>query len=137
MGKKDSLSPLIKKLDDVFSKFIRLRDSDKSGYCRCISCGELVYWKYIQNGHFIPRMHMNTRFDEYNCNAQCNSCNCHHHGNEAGYREGLIRKYGGTVLDILSQRKNKTKKWDRFDIIELLDRYKGEVKSLIKEKQLN
>lgn len=61
-------------LDRAFSKFIRLRDSDDNGLCRCISCGKLHMWDDIDCGHFVNRRHMGTRFDEKNCNAQCRSC---------------------------------------------------------------
>lgn len=127
---------LIEELDNIFSKYIRLRDSDKSGYCRCISCGKLVFWKYIQNGHFVNRKHMSTRFDEYNCNAQCLSCNCFDEGNNLGYSAGLVRKYGKSVLDILLIRKNQMKKWSDFEIKKLINHYKKEVDKLLKEKLL-
>ena len=32
-----------KKLDEVFSQYIRLKYSDKRGYCRCISCGRIHF----------------------------------------------------------------------------------------------
>lgn len=60
--------------DEWMSKFIRLRDADASGYGRCISCGKLVHWSEADNGHFINRGHLNTRYDEQNCNLQCRSC---------------------------------------------------------------
>lgn len=61
-------------LDRWFSLYIRLRDSDANGYSRCISCGKPVYWKEADCGHFINRRHMNTRYDERNCNLQCRNC---------------------------------------------------------------
>lgn len=62
-----SKSKLRDKLDAVFSKYIRLKYSDDKGYCRCISCGKVFPWKEIQNGHYMSRRYMSTRFSEDNC----------------------------------------------------------------------
>lgn len=69
------------KLDKEFSLFIRLRDAMPNGYFRCISCGQIKPFEQADNGHYINRQHMNTRFDEMNCNAQCRHCNRFMEGN--------------------------------------------------------
>ena len=69
-GKPD----LVKKLDKVFSLYIRLRDAMPSGYVRCISCGQIKPFADVDCGHFHSRTHMATRFDEENCNAECRYC---------------------------------------------------------------
>lgn len=85
----------IKDVDASFSAFIRYRDKDKP----CICCGlplgtqDAVGGGY-DAGHYIPRGHMATRWDEVNVNAQRKYCNRHKGGNYAGYREGLIARYG-------------------------------------------
>ena len=70
-----SKSKLRDKLDAVFSKYIRLKYSDDKGYCRCISCGKVFPWKEIQNGHYMSRRYMSTRFSEDNCRPQNRSSN--------------------------------------------------------------
>ena len=35
-----TISKLKKKLDKIFSEYIRLRDCDYKGNCKCISCGK-------------------------------------------------------------------------------------------------
>lgn len=72
--RKRSQKTLIRKLDEVFSRYIRLRDADEHGYIRCISCGRIHHFNETDCGHFINRSHMATRFDEQNCNGQCRSC---------------------------------------------------------------
>ena len=62
------------KLDKEFSLFIRLRDAMLNGYFKCISCGQIKPFEQADNGHYINRQHMSTRFDEMNCNAQCRHC---------------------------------------------------------------
>ena len=59
-----------KKLDEVFSKYIRLKYAMPNGMCQCISCGSFKHWKEIQNGHYMSRRYMSTRFDEDNCRPQ-------------------------------------------------------------------
>ena len=87
------------KLDRVFSMYIRLRDSREFDFkaFRCISCGRILPFEKADNGHYINRQHMSTRFDEMNCNAQCSHCNRFQEGNMQGYRNGLIRKYGQLI----------------------------------------
>lgn len=73
---KKSVSALVRKLDRVFSEYIRLRDSKPYGYkyFKCISCGMVKPYEQMDCGHFIGRTHMATRFDEKNCNGECKSC---------------------------------------------------------------
>ncbi len=35
-----TITKLKKKLDKIFSEYIRKRDSDYKGYCKCISCSK-------------------------------------------------------------------------------------------------
>ena len=130
-----SKSTLVKRLDDVFSKFIRLRDSNKDGMCQCISCGRVHYWKEIQNGHYMSRRYMSTRFDEMNCNAQCVACNIFNQGNIQMYRQNLIKKIGEKNVDYLEYKaKGTTKHYSVFELQELIKYYSILVKKLSDEK---
>lgn len=64
----------IKKLDRVFSEYIRLRDTMPNGMFRCISCGKIKPYSQADCGHYHSRTHMSIRFDEENCNAECKYC---------------------------------------------------------------
>lgn len=127
---------LKEKLDRVFSHFIRLRDSNKDGYCRCISCGAIVFWKEIQNGHYVNRGHMGTRFNEKNCNSQCIRCNMFDEGNNIGYTRGLINKYGIKVISELEVKKHSISKLTPVEYEILINHYSDEVKRLMTEKGL-
>jgi hypothetical protein len=122
------------KLDDVFSEFIRLRDSRDDGTFVCISCGRLLPYDQADCGHYINRKHMSTRFSEKNCNAQCHSCNRFDEGNIQGYRRGLIAKYGEPVVLMLEASKNQINKLSEFEYKAMIDHYRKEVKRLKKEK---
>lgn len=72
--RQPSLSTMVKKLDKVFSQYIRLRDAMPGGVFRCISCGRTLPIGRADCGHYFSRRHMSTRFDEDNCNAECSYC---------------------------------------------------------------
>ena len=74
MSKKSKIpvrSKLVKKLDIVFSKYVRLSNADKNGNCTCVTCNNTFYWKEIQAGHFMSRKHYSIRWDERNVKPQC------------------------------------------------------------------
>lgn len=124
------------KLDTVFSRFIRFRDADSNGIVRCISCFKFFHWKKTDNGHFVNRKHMSTRFSEKNCNAQCISCNRFDEGNNIGYAKGLIKKYGQGIIDELEVLKYQTSKFSEFDYKVMIQDYSKKVKEFQKEKCL-
>lgn len=135
-SKRLSVPTLKRKLDEIFSVYIRLRDSDQNGYCRCISCGKIEHWKDLDCGHFVNRSHMGTRYSEKNCNAQCRACNRFDEGNNIGYTRGLIRKYGIGVISFLEAQKHSFSKMTPFDYNVMIDHYKEEIKRLKLEKGL-
>lgn len=120
------------KLDRVFSMYIRLRDSKEFDFkaFRCISCGRMLPFEKADNGHYINRQHMSTRFDEMNCNAQCSYCNRFQEGNMQGYRNGLIRKYGEQKVLLLEMKKNTTRKFTDFEYEQLIKHYSALAKRM-------
>ena len=86
-AKKPTRSKLIKKLDVIFSQYIRLSRSDKNGFCTCITCGKKGHWKNggIQAGHFMSRKHYSTRWNEDNVHHQCVACNMFRSGEQYKY----------------------------------------------------
>ena len=132
-----SKSKLRDKLDAIFSKYIRLKYSDKNGYCRCISCGKVFFWKDIQNGHYMSRRYMSTRFSEDNCRPQCVACNIFNQGNIQMYRRALIKQIGEQRVDLIEIRaKQESKNWSLFEYQTMIDFYNKEVNKLLEEKNL-
>lgn len=119
----------IKKLDKVFSEYIRLRDS-MNGYFRCISCGQIKPYEQADCGHYYSRTRMSTRFDEDNCHAECRSCNRFKADHLIGYQKNLISKIGQTKFDLLAFKANQVKKWSDFELKALIDCYQDKVKQL-------
>ena len=75
-AKKPTRSKLIKKLDTVFSQYVRLSNADDRGYCTCVTCGKKGQMEDRRNnqaGHFISRANYSTRWDERNVKPQSRS----------------------------------------------------------------
>ena len=71
-----TVSKLKKELDKWFSLYIRLREATDEGLVQCFTCGKVNSYKVgMQNGHFMSRQFMATRYDEQNCQVQCVGCN--------------------------------------------------------------
>jgi hypothetical protein len=100
--RKPTRKQVIAKLDKIFSKYIRLRDSEL-GWGRCITCNELTQTSKGHCGHFITRGKMNLRWDERNAHLQCCGCNTYRSGEQAKYLIALEGRYGREVVDDLMQ----------------------------------
>lgn len=125
-----SLPKLKKELQEIFNKFIRLRDQ-KNGVFRCISCHKFKKVDQMNAGHFHPvGSNEAVRYDETNVNGQCINCNLHNHSNPLGYREGLIRKYGGKIIDLLEVKRHNKSKMGKFEHELLIKEYTQKVKDL-------
>jgi len=87
---------LQRKLDNLFSVYIRILHADLNGYVKCISCGKLLHFSKIDCGHFVNRNCKNEtlRFSPKNCFPQCRHCNFYYEGNPAGYALEIIEKFG-------------------------------------------
>ena len=129
-----SLKPLIKELDRVFSIYIRLRDTGEDGFGQCISCHSYLPYKKANAGHYISRNVYSIRWSEVNVNFQCVHCNFHLEGNNTGYREGILKKYGQKTLNELELARHKEAELSRFELTTLIKFYRSESKKLLKDK---
>jgi 5-methylcytosine-specific restriction endonuclease McrA len=84
---KTDRQKLINKLDESFSLWIRLRDSDDNGMVKCITCGTIAHFTEMDAGHFVTRDNMGTRWEEENVSGQCRHCNRFRSGEQ--YEHGL------------------------------------------------
>ena len=78
-----------KRIDPVFQKYVRLRDTNKDGYGKCCSCSKPIHYSESNSGHFQPRQYKNTRWHEENVNLQCISCNQWEAGAQYAYAKFL------------------------------------------------
>lgn len=100
-AKKPTRSKLIKKLDVVFSQYVRLSNADDRGFCTCVTCGKKGHWKTggIQAGHFISRKHYSVRWDLDNVKPQCVACNVYRAGEQYKYSLYLGEKLSKKLYD--------------------------------------
>ena len=126
MKKKLTRSKLVKKLDKIFSIYIRNRDADKNGTCTCITCDRKFYWKNIQAGHFMSRKHYSTRWDERNVYSQCSRCNVFNAGEQYKYSLFLGKE---TAEDLL-QKSRQIIRYTDADLEELILLYQDKIKLL-------
>lgn len=127
-------SQAVKRLDSWFSKYIRLRDADSSGYVRCITCGTRKLWKEVDAGHFQTRAKYSTRWDERNVNAQCKGCNMVNGGQQYVHGLAIDKKFGEGTADELVILSNKIIKLSTREILDLAEEYKNKFKELEQEK---
>lgn len=119
-------SKIKKKLDKVFSEYIRKRDSIND-IATCITCGYKEHWKNMDAGHFIPRQHMGTRWDERNVHAQCKRCNGFEGGQQYRYGQFLRLKYGDQIIDELEYKGRSITKFSDRDGEALIKLYQEKV----------
>lgn len=133
-ARKSKKVDLVKRLDMVFSAYIRLRDAMPGGMTRCISCGRLLPFEQMQCGHFFGRRSMGTRWDEDNCNSECAFDNCRNPSHLDGYRANLIAKIGEERFLRLESLHNQERKWSDDELRAAIAHYTAEVRRLSREK---
>ena len=127
-----NVKPLKKKLDTIFSRYIRLRDS-RSGMGTCITCGRMNHWKKMDCGHYMKRQYLATRFDEKNCNIQCKHCNAFEQGANEKYKVAIDKKWGQGTSEMLEIKKHNRCKMTEFEYKILIDLYTKKVEELLNE----
>ncbi len=125
---------LAKRLDMVFSAFVRLRDAMYGGQTVCISCGRVLPFEQMECGHFFSRRSLSTRWDELNCSSQCHDCNVNKIGNLRLYEVSLRQKIGNERFDRLAELHNQERKWSDAELEDMIRHYTAEARRLMKEK---
>ena len=127
-SKKPTRSKLIKKLDVVFSQWVRLSNADSKGNCTCVTCGKVGHWKTggIQAGHFMSRKHYSTRWNEDNVKPQCVGCNMFKAGEQYKYSLYL----GNNLSEELHLKSQQITKFTSVELEEMILYYSSLVKKL-------
>jgi len=122
MPRKISRKGLIKKLDKVFSVYIRTRNAKKN-LVQCVTCGVRKHWKEVDAGHFVSRRHYSTRWNSQNVHAQCKSCNGFHAGQNYLMGKYIDKTYGIGTADELITMSRQIKKFTDQDLKDLIKQY--------------
>lgn len=133
--KTKTRSQLVKELDAIFSRYIRLRDADKNGICSCITCWDKKPRKEMHNTHFISRSNYKYRRSVVNCWAGCYKCNVILHWNYIAYTLVMVGKYGEWIVREMQEDKELIK-ISTPEIREMIEKYKYEVELLMKVKKV-
>lgn len=116
------LLPGMKRLDGIFSQFIRIKAADEYGMAVCVTCGVRRRWNVLQAGHWITRDRWATRYDERNVHPQCENCN------SSRAKDGEMKIYitenlGADVPDDLRLAARKPSGLNRAVVRGLIDEY--------------
>lgn len=132
MAKRSKRKKLIDRLDAIFSQYIRLREAD-NGMVECFTCGKVEHWKGkgMQNGHFMSRKFLSTRWDEINCQVQCVGCNVYRYGEQYKFSLQLDSKYGEGTADSMHQKSREIYKVMDKELEDKIKYYEFLVKELI------
>ena len=126
----------VKKLDSVFSQYVRLSESDPEGYGECITCGVRLFWKEAQACHFFTRGRYPTRWDEDNVHYGCYRCNVLLKGNYINYTREMLDRYSREFVDQLEFKSLNGEKTSTPELKEIIAYYSTEVERLKTEKSL-
>ena len=129
-------SKLIKKLDKLFSIFIRTRDVDDTGHGECFTCHSRVFWKGADAGHFQSRGKYATRWNEDNVFLQCKRCNGFRGGEQFLFSKELDAKFGAGKADELVYLSNQPSRYSIGHLEEMINHYKIEGDKQLHEKGL-
>tara|TARA_R110000823_G_scaffold159858_2_gene291242 strand:- start:88 stop:477 length:390 start_codon:yes stop_codon:yes gene_type:complete len=127
--KKISRSKLIKKLDTVFSLYIRQRYSINE-ISKCFTCGKEDHYKKLQCGHFQSRKHYSTRWDEINCQVQCAGCNVFKYGEQFIFGKNLNLQFGEGTSEALYLKAKQIIKFSNNDLEDLITNYNSLITDL-------
>jgi hypothetical protein len=122
MANKVSRSTLVKKLDSVFSIYIRRRFA-VNDIAKCVTCGKEDNWKSLQCGHFMSRKHLSTRWNEDNCQVQCAGCNVFRYGEQ--YKFSLY--LGNNLSEELHILSKQIRKFTDVELQELIEHYTHQI----------
>jgi hypothetical protein len=133
--KAESIGVLTKKLDRIFSVYIRLSGTKEGGNCKCFTCDKVMHWREIQCGHFQSRRFYSTRFHVLNCKPQCYGCNIGLSGNQYIFGVNLDKLHGEGTANLMVRESRAVKKFTSQEMMELIGLYENLVGEL--RKKLN
>jgi hypothetical protein len=128
--KKESIKELVKKLDKVFSLFVRLIHADKDGMVTCYTSGKRLHFKEAHAGHFLSRKFYVTRWDEKNVKVQSYAENIHSKGNPIEFQRRLENEFGREVIAKLIDKKYSPYKLQRIELQMMIEDYTVKVNEL-------
>lgn len=123
-----SIQALKNDLDFVVSRYIRMLYADaKNGFVQCYTCPTIKHFSLMQNGHFIPRSNMATRWMVKNLKPQCPNCNEGKHGNLEVFSERLEQEEKG-IVEYLKELSRETCKFGVDELKQMLADFRAKLR---------
>lgn len=117
--------------DPVYSKYIRIKEADRNGYCTCVTCGTKRKWNdKMDAGHCITRARWATRYDDRNVHPQCSKCNRYEEGRKLEYVLYLQKRYCPDIVDDLIVKSRKTKTFTLNDLKKWVKEWRAEINKM-------
>jgi len=126
--KLPSIYSLKRKLWPIYSEYIRLKDADKEGNIKCVTCNKLypaIGSGNLHCGHFFSkRFYSCIMFEELNTHPVCNSCNRKQSSGESYmYYLHLVEKFGSKAIHNLYEQGCRKIPYTRDQLIEKIQYY--------------
>jgi hypothetical protein len=126
---------IIRKLDTVFSKWVRLSHADHAGYLNCYTCGVTKHWREVDAGHFRTRAAYSTRWLDWNGQSmnvkpQCKKCNGFRSGESYIFGCNLNAQYGEGTAEEITLLSNQIQKFTNEELQEKIKHYSSLVNKM-------
>lgn len=125
-----TISKLKKKLDTLFSIYIRRKDADDNGMTRCYTCGVTKHYKEMHAGHFQSRKHICTRWHTKNVKVQCPKCNIFNQGEQYKFAIYLDEREGEGTAEEMRFLANGVCKMTKQDYLDEIEKTKRLIEEL-------
>jgi len=123
-----SVQALKNDLDFVVSRYIRMLYADgKNGFVQCFTCPTIKHFSLMQNGHYIPRSNMATRWLIKNLKVQCPTCNEQKHGNLEVFSQRLEEEETG-IVEYLKELSRETQKFGIDELKQMLIDFRAKLR---------
>ena len=121
-----SVKSLLAILKTHFNLYIRNRDRLPGNTFFCPTCQthKAISGDNYQACHCFPSTYSALRFHELNVWGGCKACNYFRHGAGHEYNDWLRNKIGESEYNKLLLLKNQRVKWNKFELIALINKYK-------------
>lgn len=129
--RQKTIAGLVEQAAELLQKIRRIESADETGYCRCVSCGNVRHWKEGDGGHWISRKRTATKLNPKNIHFQCKGCNGPNKQVAGPWYDKYMRDtYGHEFADQLLFESRKEKKYSRPEIMEVIESYKERLRGL-------
>lgn len=127
--KKPTKRALIKKLDTIFSLWVRW-SAAKDGMVECYTCGVIKPVKEMQCGHFVSRANYCIRWESDNCRPQCLGCNVYKAGEQYIFGKKLEAELGHGRVEQLHELKGQVSGFSVSDYQDMIEDYKEKLRHI-------